>query len=252
MLSRSLAIDAMVGPAKYHCRRQHYQQKLSAGISVVGGDKIAIENNTVKGTLAAGIYVASEGTHDMLGSTNISVSASSVIDCVRANDVGHALITIAGQRGFAVDNVTVADCAVKGAGGALCVGGILATIFTNHVKITGNSIADCNGAGITTGGENTIVDQNDISNTAGAGVVVTASATGEQIIRGNHIKSVAKHGLARAVYIDNAQGLRHGEVSGTRIISGVTVYSGQEIFTMLPQGVVRFTDNEIDGVRLPD
>jgi len=92
----------------------HFGSGWGRGMAVVGGEDIDIHHNTVRGTGAAGILVASEPSYDTAGSTRITVRHNVVVDAGHA--VPHPGILISGLDG-SISDVVVADNIVLSATG---------------------------------------------------------------------------------------------------------------------------------------
>ena len=84
----------------------HLGGEWGRGLAVVGGEDIAIHDNTICRTAAAGILVASEGSYDTPGSERIQIDDNVIIGAGRV--VPHAGILLSGLSG-ALSDIVVRD-----------------------------------------------------------------------------------------------------------------------------------------------
>ena len=126
-------------------------QNHGRGISVVGGENVVIDSNSVTQSSGAGIYLASEASWNTYGTTNVIVRDNALTN-VAKDSSGHGGIHITGRPAannlsYLVKNITVVGNRVSDTGGNG------ATIASNskNVHFTGNEISDTGRNGIIVG-----------------------------------------------------------------------------------------------------
>ena len=71
------------------------------GISVVGGEDVLIENNTIEGSAAAGVYLASEGNYNTYGAHRVQVIGNRLIGVNTNTAIRHGAIFLWARSGSA-------------------------------------------------------------------------------------------------------------------------------------------------------
>ena len=180
------AVVSDVQITKNLCVRQTHGR----GISVVGGDNVQIEHNTIQSSNVAGIYLASEDSYDTFAPSNVRVIGNTIRNANQNHAITHGGIYVFGRgarengadvpylaRNITISGNTLSNTYYMG----IRIGGHAAT-----VRITGNHINGTTAEGIA------LSDTGDRS--AGAGcrdVVVSGNTVEATQSRGN--QGVCQH-----------------------------------------------------------
>ncbi len=150
------------------------------GISVVGGDDVTIDLNTIDSSDVAGIYIASEDSYNTYGPSNVQVTGNTIRSANQKHAVTHGGIYVFGR--------------------VAAVGGARAAYLAKNITISGNTLLHTYYMGIRIGGhaETIRITGNRIVGTTAEGIAV--SDTGDRsegagardvVVSGNTIESTA-------------------------------------------------------------
>lgn len=113
------------------------------GISVVGGENVTIENNSVKNTMLAGIYIATEGSYNTMNVDGVKVVKNTVNHTGIKEPEKHPNVLVYAGQGT-IDNVefsrnTITNGAHRGIG-------VWGSGIVRNVKFERNTLVNTNGA----------------------------------------------------------------------------------------------------------
>lgn len=171
------------------------------GVTVVGGDKIQISDVQVRNCSAAGIYISSESSYNTFASTNI------LIDNVLIDGTGNGTyggIHIGGRSGNLSRNISITNSKILnsvGRGLAIVTG--CANIVAENIQISG-----AGSEGVILGNsKDTFLRRLHIDSTAGVGIGVEATATGQlelNGIYGRNVNTAGTNGNTNLISINSA------------------------------------------------
>ncbi|MEJ8304888.1 right-handed parallel beta-helix repeat-containing protein [Saccharibacillus sacchari] len=113
------------------------------GISVVGGEHVAIENNSVKDTMMAGIYIATEGSYNTMNVDGVRVVGNTVDHTGIKEPEKHPNVLVYAGQGT-IDNVEFIENTITN--GAHRGIGVWGDGTVRDVKFERNTLVNANGA----------------------------------------------------------------------------------------------------------
>lgn len=223
------AVVARVMVQANHC----VSQTNGRGISVVGGEAVTIDHNTIESSDVAGIYLASEDSYNTYGPRDVKVTNNTLRNANQKHAVTHGGIYVFGRTAagngspvpYLAQNITISgntltDTYYMG----IRIGG-----HANAVRVTGNRIRGTTAEGIAVsdtgdtsagaGARDVVVSGNTIEATAGGGIKVFASAQGALTITNNRLSNIdaSNNPGADVISIDpGASGIRPLRLTGNR------------------------------------
>ncbi|MDQ2798493.1 MAG: right-handed parallel beta-helix repeat-containing protein [Armatimonadota bacterium] len=212
-----------------HC----VSQTNGRGISVVGGDDVTIDGNTIESSDVAGIYLASEDSYNTYGPSNVQVIGNTIRNANQKHAVTHGGIYVFG-RVATVDGVHTAYLAknVTISGNTLLNTYYMGIRIGGHAKtirITGNRIVGTTAEGIAVsdtgdrsegaGARDIVVSGNTIKSTAWGAIKVSPGAQGALTITDNRLADIgtSDNSGVDAISIDpGASAVRPLRLTGNR------------------------------------
>jgi parallel beta-helix repeat protein len=190
------------------------RQTNGRGISNVGGESVAIKNNTIAETNGAGILVAADGDYGTFGPLNTQV-LDNVIDTTDLGDIHHAGIQIFGQAGSVAQNTVVRGNVVKNT----LYRGIYIGGNSQGTLIDDNELQNIGEQGIyANGARDLTVTGNTLTNIGTYGLYARSTVTGQLVFKANTITWVNASGEAGVdvIHAEPNTGLTSGEISGNK------------------------------------
>ena len=126
-------------------------QSNGRGITVVGGERVTIEHNSIRRSSGAGVYLASEAGYDTYGDADIAVLGNELSEVTTNASQRHGAILLVGRTNpallgppLSVDGVRIEGNRVDGSTRS----GIHIGAYSSHVLIVGNRIRNVRDCGI--------------------------------------------------------------------------------------------------------
>lgn len=183
-----------------HC----VSQTNGRGISVVGGEGVMIDHNTIESSDVAGIYLASEDSYNTYGPHDVKVTNNTIRNANQKHAVTHGGIYVFGRtatvngtlisylaQNIMISGNTLTDTYYMG----IRIGG-----HASAIRITGNHVRGTTSEGITVsdtgdkskgaGARDVVVSGNTVEATAGGGIKVFAGAQGALTITNNRLSNI--------------------------------------------------------------
>lgn len=183
-----------------HC----VSQTNGRGISVVGGEGVTIDHNTIESSDVAGIYLASEDSYNTYAPRDVRVTNNTIRNANQKHAVTHGGIYVFGRTAtvngtlvhYLAQNITISgntltDTYYMG----IRIGG-----QASAIRITGNHIHGTTSEGITVsdtwdksagaGARDVVVSGNTVEATASGGIKVFAGVQGALTITNNHLLNI--------------------------------------------------------------
>lgn len=194
------AVVSDVQITKNLCVRQTHGR----GISVVGGNDVLIDHNTIQSSDAAGIYLASEDSYDTFAPSNVRVIGNTLRNVNQNHAITHGGIYVFGR--VARENGVAVPCLARDitiSGNTLSntyYMGIRVGGHTVSVHISGNHISGTTAEGIAlsdtgdrsagAGCQDVLVDGNTVEATQFGAIKVFASMQGALTLTNNRLANI--------------------------------------------------------------
>lgn len=204
------------------------------GISVVGGDRVTIDRNTLDGSDAAGIYLAAEDSYNTYGPSDVSVTNNTLNHANQNHDIPHGGIFVFGRTTASADGKPI----VYPAENIVIAGNTLSDTFYMGIRIGGYArgvrvenniirgttyegiaVSDTGETGADAGARDVSIVGNAIGQTGTGAIKVFSGAQGTLTIKNNRLTDIntSNNSGADAIYIDaGATGLRALILRGNR------------------------------------
>jgi len=194
------AVVSRVMIAGNHC----ISQTNGRGISVVGGNGVTIDRNTIESSDVAGIYLASEDSYNTYAPQDVRVTNNTIRNANQKHAVTHGGIYVFGRTAtvgrtsvpYLAQNITIAgntliDTYYMG----IRIGGhaSMVRVTGNHVQGTtaeGIAISDTGDRSVGAGARDVVVSGNTVEATAGGAIKVFPSAQGALTITNNRLADI--------------------------------------------------------------
>jgi hypothetical protein len=204
--------------------------KNGRGITVVGGNTVTINNNTIANAPHAGIYIASENTsaYHTLGVDGVTITKNIITNANRLNLGSHGGIFLKGRDAtLNVKNVTIGNMTDDALGNTITGStgqSINIEANTDTIKILRNTLDTSSKDGIKVlSSKNVQINNNIIRKTQEHGIHFQSGTSGTITVNSNQFVDINRSNLANRHVVYFATGNSFGSISATNNTYSETV-----------------------------